>query len=159
MILTDKISEFLTYGDCIKSEYATRKGLNNTPTPEQIQNLMHLGKFIYDPLCEYFGRKIPITSAFRSEKVNKGIGGSASSQHVMGQAIDLDLDGSNRQIFDAIRTLKLPFDQLIWEFGTPDEPAWVHVSYSSRHRKKILRAVKIHNGKNMVTKYQNYLYV
>jgi len=156
MILTDKISEFLTYGDCIKSEYATRKGLNNTPTPEQIQNLMHLGKFIYDPLCEYFGRKIPITSAFRSEKVNKSIGGSSSSQHCLGQAIDLDLDGTNRQIFDAIRNLKLPFDQLIWEFGTPDEPAWVHVSYSSRHRKKMLRAVKIHNGKNMVTKYLNY---
>lgn len=159
MILTDKISEFLTYGDCIKSEYAIRKGLNNTPNADQIQNLMHLGKFIYDPLCEYFGRKIPITSAFRSEKVNKGIGGASSSQHVMGQAIDLDLDGSNRQIFDAIRTLKLPFDQLIWEFGTADEPSWVHVSYSNRHRKKMLKAVKIHNGKNMVTKYQNYLYV
>ena len=160
MLPNDKISDWLMLKDVMKSEIAQRKGLNNMPDADSIQNLMHWGKFIYDPLCEHFGIKLSLTSVYRSPLVNKAIGGSKTSQHCFGQAGDIDTDNwngiRNSDVFNAIRHLRLPFDQLIWEFGTDTEPAWVHVSYSNRHRKQMLRAIKISNGKSMSTRYLNY---
>jgi zinc D-Ala-D-Ala carboxypeptidase len=80
--------------------------------------------------------------------VNKAIGGSSTSQHCLGQAADLKFKGGNDVLFNWLKE-NTDFDQLIWEFGTDEEPSWVHISYSSRHRKQILKAIK-HNGK---TKY------
>jgi hypothetical protein len=101
---------------------------------------------------------IHISSGYRSVELNKCIGGSLTSQHCSGEAIDIDMDGSpsgvtNKMVFDYIKD-NLEFDQLIWEFGTKDNPDWVHVSYEStgRQRKQVLRAVRA-NGK---TTYQNY---
>jgi hypothetical protein len=82
--------------------------------------------------------------------LNKSVGGSASSQHCSGEAIDIDMDGTaitNAQIFNYIKE-NLEFDQLIWEFGTDTNPDWVHVSYEStgKQRKMMLKAVKKGNG-------------
>jgi NADH dehydrogenase FAD-containing subunit len=84
--------------------------------------------------------------------LNKAIGGASSSQHCTGEAIDIDMDGteiSNKQVFDFIKE-HLEFDQLIWEFGTDANPDWVHVSYEStgKQRKQVLKAVK--QGKTTV---------
>jgi hypothetical protein len=98
---------------------------------------------------------IRLSSGYRSEALNKAIGGAgkvvngkyvASSQHCKGEAIDIDMDGTsitNKQVFDFIKD-NLNFDQLIWEFGTSTNPDWVHVSYDSegKQRKQILKAVK-----------------
>ena len=89
--------------------------------------------------------------------MNKAIGGSKTSQHCKGEAIDIDMDGTsitNAQIFNYIKD-NLNFDQLIWEFGTASNPDWVHVSYNStgKQRKQILKALKV-NGKTSYAPYK-----
>jgi hypothetical protein len=82
--------------------------------------------------------------------------GSLSSQHCTGEAIDIDMDGTditNAQIFHFIKD-NLNFDQLIAEFPVNSNPAWVHVSYEStgKQRKQILVAKKVGGA----TKYIAY---
>jgi zinc D-Ala-D-Ala carboxypeptidase len=83
--------------------------------------------------------------------LNALIGGSRTSQHCFGQAADLQVEGRNHEMFNFIKD-NLEFDQVIWEFGTDAEPAWVHVSYNAKHnRKQVLKAVKV-NGKTQYLK-------
>ena len=87
-----------------------------------------------------------LNSFYRGEKLNKAIGGSKSSQHCSGQAMDIDDTYSymtNAEMHSYIRK-NLSFDQLIWEFGTDDNPNWVHVSYVSEeaNRKRCLKAYR-----------------
>ena len=92
---------------------------------------------------------IEISSGFRSLQVNKMIGGSKTSQHTKGEAMDIKIGSKG---FNFIKD-KLEFDQLIWEFGNDENPSWVHVSYKKgRNRKQVLKAYK-QNGK---TKYSSY---
>jgi hypothetical protein len=103
-----------------------------------IANLKLLCENILQPLRDEVGA-ISISSGFRCEKVNKLIGGAVGSQHQTGEAADIKgITVSNKVLFDKIRALKLPYDQLIHEFGTKDNPAWVHVSFSKRNRRQVL---------------------
>jgi hypothetical protein len=127
---------------------AKRKGIDNTPTNEEIENMKILAEKIFQPIRDHFGVPIHISSGYRSKKLNKAIGGSSTSQHCKGEAIDIDMDGSdsgitNVQIFRYIKE-NLFFDQLIWEFGNNSNPSWVHVSYntSGPQRRHILKATK-----------------
>jgi D-alanyl-D-alanine dipeptidase len=93
---------------------------------------------------------IKISSGYRSPELNKLIGGAKASQHNVGEAVDIDLDGKNGELFSYIVN-NLDFDQIIWEFGDDTNPDWVHVSYKSTgNRKQLLKAVKA-SGK---TQYQ-----
>jgi len=147
------IGKYLTLEECCKSATAIRLGIDNKPNQQQIIALHTLATNIYDKCCEKFLLKIPITSMFRSKELNGAISNSSgSSQHMHGEAMDLDLDGTmngvtNAQLFNYIKQ-HLDFDQLIWEFGTSSNPDWVHVSYdvSGKNRKNILIATK-YNGK------------
>ena len=150
------VSEHLTLAELIRSESAKRNGITNMPPPEHIANLKLLAENIFEPIRANFRTPILISSGYRSKELNAKIGGSNSSQHSLGQAIDIDMDGTsynvtNADIFNYIKD-KLPFDQLIWEFGNDLNPFWVHVSYSDRHRKQILKATKI----NGITQYKTY---
>jgi hypothetical protein len=114
------------------SQEAARNGIDNTPTKEVIEAIEALCTQILDPLREHFGKPLVISSGYRSPKVNKLVGGVASSQHVLGEAADILVPGVPvADVVAKIRTLKLPFDQLIDEFGK-----WTHVSYT---RNKPLR--------------------
>ena len=138
-----KIGKYLELADLIKSESAKRLGITNMPTQEHINNLIQLVENIYDPIRDHFKVNIHISSGYRSQALNAAIGGATSSQHSRGMAIDIDMDGTNIKnsaIFDYAKTLS--FDQLIWEFGTKENPDWVHISYSPLHRKEILYAKK-----------------
>jgi hypothetical protein len=150
-----KISEHLDLSELIRSESAKRNNILNMPTDEHIENLKLLAEKIFEPIREHFGVPILISSGYRSKELNEKIGGSLSSQHSKGQAIDIDMDGTditNRQIFDFIKD-NLPFDQLIYEFGDSNNPDWVHVSYSHhRNRGQVLKAFKLHG----VTNYKPY---
>ena len=153
-----KLSEHLDLAEVTRSDTAKRKGISNQPTAEHLENFKKLAENIFEPIRKHFGVPIYISSGYRSSALNKFIGGETSSQHLLGQAIDIDMDGSssevtNKMVFDYIKD-KLPFDQLIWEFGTKDNPDWVHVSYkpNGKQRKMSLRAVKINGSK----KYQPY---
>jgi len=141
-----QLSKNLALAEVTRSETAKRRGISNMPTPEHIENFKKLAENIFQPIRDHFGVPIRISSGYRSAALNKAVGGSSSSQHCKGEAIDIDMDGTaitNKQIFDFIKA-NLNFDQLIWEFGTDANPDWVHVSYNSdgAQRKQILKAVK-----------------
>jgi hypothetical protein len=153
-----KLSEHLDLAEVTRSETAKRKGISNEPTPEHLENFKKLAQNIFEPIRKHFGVPIHISSGYRSKALNTAIGGSLTSQHCSGEAIDIDMDGSsngvtNKMVFEFIKS-NLNFDQLIWEFGTKDAPDWVHVSFETtgKQRKQILRAVKT-GGK---TAYQPY---
>lgn len=146
-----KISEHLELAELIRSESAKRNGLTNMPTPEHIENFKLLADNIFEPIRTHFRCPIFISSGYRSAELNKLIGGATTSQHSLGQAIDIDMDGTNNGITNKMIfyfAKSLPFDQLIWEFGTGVNPDWVHISYSDRHRKQILRGIKIDGKTN-----------
>lgn len=153
-----KISKHITYKEATKSNTATKFGIENKPSKEQLKVMRKTAKKVFEPLREHFGNPIAVTSFFRSKKLNKKIGGSKTSQHLTGEAMDLDADVyniiTNRKIFNYIKD-NLTFDQLIWEHGIKKEPAWVHVSYdyNDNNRNQILVAYKNKLGK---TKYKYY---
>ena len=152
-----QLSKNLVLAEVIRSETAKRKGISNMPTPEHIENFKKLAENVFQPIRDHFGVPIYISSGYRSKALNKAIGGSLTSQHCQGEAIDIDMDGTsitNKQIFDFIKD-NLVFDQMIWEFGTDKNPDWVHVSYEStgKQRKQILKAVKI-KGKTSYLPYK-----
>jgi len=113
----------------------TGQQLDNTPPPEAQARLIALCAAILDPLRQALGKPVRVTSAFRSAAVNRAIGGAVSSQHMVGEAADIKVDGmTSQQVAMFIAAERLPFDQLIWE------PTWVHVSYSiGRQRGETLR--------------------
>jgi hypothetical protein len=152
-----QLSKNLTLAEVIRSESAKRKGISNEPTSEHLENFKKLAEKVFQPIREHFGVPIHISSGYRSKALNAAIGGSATSQHCSGEAIDIDMDGSsvtNAQVFNYIKD-NLIFDQMIWEFGTDKNPDWVHVSYEStgKQRKQILKALKI-NGKTSYVPYK-----
>lgn len=138
----DKISEHVTYSEATDSTTAKRAGLKNIPNEKQLNNMIQLAEKIIEPARVGIGNKpIKINSFFRAYLVNRHVGGSITSQHCEGEAVDLSCF-DNKLLFDFIKN-NLDFDQLIWEYGNDSLPDWVHVSYKSKNnRKQILRAVK-----------------
>jgi zinc D-Ala-D-Ala carboxypeptidase len=154
-----KLSEHLDLSEVIRSESAKRKGISNMPTTEHIANFKILAEKVFEPIREHFRCPIHISSGYRSKELNAAIGGSLTSQHCSGEAIDIDMDGTpngvtNRMVFDYIKD-NLEFDQLIYEFGDSNNPDWVHVSYETtgKQRKQILKAIRV-NGKTSYTNYK-----
>ena len=153
-----KLSEHLDLSEVIRSESAKRNGISNMPIEQHIANFKLLAEKVFEPLRNYFRCPIHISSGYRSVELNRAVKGSATSQHCTGEAIDIDMDGTpngvtNKMVFNYIKD-NLEFDQLIWEFGTNENPDWVHVSYEStgRQRKQILKAIRV-NGS---TQYKTY---
>lgn len=130
--------QYFTLSELTKSSTAIRHRIDNTPNKEQEQNLIALVENILDPLRKAFGQPIIVTSGFRNRRLNDIIGGSKTSQHMLGQAVDIrtikDTKKENKKLFDLIQKLNLPFDQLINE----SDYNWIHVSYSPQNRKQIL---------------------
>lgn len=144
------ISKHVSEKEAIYSSTALRLGIDNEPTKKELVNMQILAEVIFEPLREWVGGPIKINSFFRSVKLNSAIGGSKSSQHCEGRAIDIDDTfghKTNAEMFNYIKN-NLDFDQLIWEFGSDDNPDWVHVSYASpdENRRRVMQVFKI-NGK------------
>lgn len=154
-----KLSEHLDLSEVIRSESAKRLGISNMPTEEHIANLKVVAERLFEPIRAHFRVPIRISSGYRSVALNRAIGGSQTSQHSSGEALDIDMDGNphgiiNAEVFNFIKN-KLDFDQLIWEFGNDTNPDWVHVSYKAKggQRKQVLKAIKV-NGKTTYTPFK-----
>lgn len=145
-----KITEHFTLEEFIRSEYAIRNGIENTPNVDQTKNIIDLCQNILEPLRVSLNTPIQISSGFRCVELNEKIGGAPNSQHTEGKAADIIVKGILPiRIIKFIVELKLDFDQAIEEFG-----AWTHISYSKdSNRKNLLQAVKV-NGK---TEYKNLI--
>ena len=149
----NNISKHINYKEATKSATALRLSIDNTPGEYELQNMELIAEKVFEPLRKAINGPIKINSFYRCEKLNKAIGGSIKSQHCQGRAIDIDdLYGyaTNSFMYDYIKN-NLDYDQIIWEFGTDENPDWIHVSYvdGDSNRKRCLKAIK-ENGK---TKY------
>jgi hypothetical protein len=147
------LSQNFTLQEMIFSPTAIKKGIDNTPNSQAIRNLEALCKNILEPLRAYIGGPIKVSSGYRSEVLNSLIGGSKSSQHRFGQAVDFDLGDRCADAFKFIRE-NLDYDQIIWEFGNDKQPDWIHVSFSTKsNRKNALRAIRS-NGRTKYIPFQ-----
>ncbi len=171
-----RISKNFTLAELTKSNTATRLGISNVPDKEGIHKLRLLATELLQPLRNAVG-PLRVTSGYRSESLNKAIGGSfkldedgnyvALSQHCKCEAVDLQFvkRGSmdNMRIFNAIINRALEFDQIILEFGgaTADKdsnnPDWIHVSWKvTGNRRQILVAYKDENNRTKYRPKKNY---
>ena len=156
-----RISKNFTLLELTKSNTATRLGISNTPDKEGIHKLRLLATELLQPLRNAVG-PLRVTSGYRSESLNKAIGGSNNSQHTKCEAVDLQFvkrgKMDNMKIFNAIINHALEFDQCILEFGgatadkDSDNPDWIHLSWKIKgNRRQILVAYK---DENNITKYR-----
>ena len=145
-----KLSANFSLAELIKSQTATRKGIDNTPSPGHQDNLKSLCTHVLQPVREHFGRVVTVSSGYRSPELCIAIGSKTTSQHAKGQAADFEIFGvSNKELADYINET-LDYDQLILEFWNESDPnsGWVHCSYSEgSNRKQYLKAYKDENNK------------
>jgi uncharacterized protein YcbK (DUF882 family) len=132
--------KYFTIAELSNSATAKKRGLDNTPSQAVVANLTKLVDNVLDPLREAWGRPITVSSGYRSPNLNVAVGGVKNSQHVQGQAADLVVGGKadNYKLFQLAISLKLPYDQIIWEKS--GSSTWVHISHTDMPRKQILPA-------------------
>ena len=149
----ENISKRISWHEGTYSRTGERRDLDNTPNEDQLKCMKEVAENLFEPLREWVGGGIKINSFFRGEPVNTAIGGSTRSQHMKGQAIDIDDTFGHKTNAEMYHYIKdnLDFDQMIWEFGTDKNPNWLHISWVSHrpNRKKLTIAKKV-NGR---TKY------
>ena len=133
-----------------KSQTATRKGIDNTPSPEHQANLQSLCTAILQPIRDHFSKVVTVSSGYRSQELCLAIGSKTTSQHAKGEAADFEIFGvSNKELADYIHE-HLDYDQLILEYWKESDPnsGWVHCSYSEgNNRNQYLKAYKDENNK------------
>jgi len=142
-----KLSGHFSLSELTKSQTAVRKGIDNKPTLEHIENLTELCTHILEPTRRNFGKPMVITSGYRSEELCEAIGSSKNSQHAKGEAADFEMFGvDNKELAKYIKN-NLIYDQLILEFYNPDDPSsgWVHCSYNKEENRK---QSLLYNGKD-----------
>ncbi len=156
-----KLSKNFSLAEFLKSNVAKRHGIDNSPEFHHIEQMKSLCEFTLQPIRDGIGM-LGINSGFRSEELNKALGGAhkikdgvymPTSQHCKGQAADLKYRNNkgkvdNKVIWDYVLENNIPFDQMINEF----DYAWIHISYNLKgNRCQLLEAYKSSNGK---TKYK-----
>jgi len=142
------LSENFTLAEMVQSDTASRQGFKEQfkPNDEVIENLRLLCVNVLQPLRDKTGKNIIISSGYRCKRLNTSIGGASNSQHLIGEAADIKVEGMKPfEVCKLIIDLNLPFDQIIEEFGV-----WTHVSFSKRNRKEKLQAYK----QGRATKYK-----
>jgi len=146
-----QLSKNFTMAEFIKSDTATKLGIDNTPEGEHLENAKALFENVVQKVRDHFGPTV-INSGYRCPELNEAVRGSKTSQHCHGEAADIEVPGvANGDLAQWIVD-NLDFDQVILEFYTPGQPSsgWVHVSYKKdgSNRKKALTASKI-DGKTV----------
>ena len=143
-----KLTANITLDELTKSQIAERKGINNNPNPQQIENLKALAINILQPVRSHFDRPLIISSGFRCAQLCTEICSCINSHHVADEgaaAADFEIPGvDNRELALWIKN-ELEFDQLILEFYSDNEPTsgWIHCSYSTEaNRNQALRAIR-----------------
>jgi len=136
-----KLTEHFSLEELIISETATRKGIDNTPSPHVIGNLLITAQGL-EKVRELLKKPITVSSGYRSPALNRVIGGSDKSAHTLGYAADFNCYGygSAYEVCKAIERSGIKFDQLIYE------QTWSHISFAPTMRQEVLTAI-FKNGK------------
>jgi len=124
--MKENISKHISYKEATFSNTAKARKIDNTPDADTLVRMKLVSEKCFEPLREWYGKPIKINSFYRSPKLNIAVGGSKTSQHVKGEAIDLTAGSveENRKLYKWICD-NLEFDQAIWEYGG----RWIHISY------------------------------
>lgn len=134
-----KLSKNFTKEEFEHSETANKNKIINRMSVQETKNAIILCNKLLEPIREHFNKPLIISSGFRSKALNKLTGGSPTSQHLFGQAVDFNIHGiATREAFQEIIKLNFTFDQIINEFNS-----WIHISYAENPRKQIFEALKI----------------
>jgi uncharacterized protein YcbK (DUF882 family) len=135
----ENVSKHITLDEATNSNTAIRNGINNNPDSVTFERMKLVANKCFEPLREWYGKPIKINSFYRSQLLNVKVGGSATSQHVKGEAIDISAGNKveNKKLFDWI-CANLDFDQVINEYDF----TWVHISYKSKGNRKQILVVK-----------------
>jgi zinc D-Ala-D-Ala carboxypeptidase len=140
-----RLSKNFTLEELIESQTGRRHVVTEQFLPSEAvkENLKKLCENLLQPLRDKLGQPIKVNSGFRCKRVNKLVGGVSSSQHIEGKAVDIEgVLCTNRELFNLIKD-NFKFDQLLWEFGTKDEPAWVHVSWDSKRLRNEIKYIGV----------------
>ena len=134
--------KYFTMNELTHSATAIRKGIDNTPDSTAKANLTALVANILDPLREAYGKPIVVSSGYRCAKLNRAVGGVARSQHISGQAADIQSvsksKADHKKLFELAQRLRLPYDQLIDEY----DYKWVHISFNTKGNRRQVLHVK-----------------
>ena len=156
-----QLTEHFNLAEMIVSPTAKRLGLSNNPTAEHIANMKFVCEKILEPVRAHFGKPVQINSSYRSPLVNKAVGGSPTSQHSNGEAVDFEIPGiSNKVVADWVAD-NLEFDQVILEFYNAKDgtnSGWVHASIkrNGQNRKQRLIASKSKSGGTVYTPVKDF---
>ena len=140
-----KLTNNFSLAEMTKSDTALRLDMDNTPGPEEIENMTRLCECVLQPVRNHFGKGVKVNSGFRHPNVNAKVGGSKTSDHCKGMAADIEIPGIANADLAKWIVDNLEFRQVILEFYTPGIPdsGWVHVSYNpSDNKKQVLTATK-----------------
>ena len=136
--------KYFTLEELIRSNTATTKGIDNTPSWEVVEQLDLLVSEILDPLREAWGKPIRISSGFRCPRLNQAVGGAATSVHKIGAAADMQTPGNFSKFRDFVKAWLLEnniaFDQLLVEKRKKDGAQWLHIgriNNAGQQRKQI----------------------
>ena len=139
--LDARLTPNFTLRELCASGTAARLGIDNMNPPLAVRGaLQKLCGAVLQPVRDRWG-PVRVNSGWRSPRLNRAVGGADSSQHLVGEAADIECAGVSN--LDLARWIEasLPFDQLILEFYTPGDPrsGWVHVSYrEGTNRRQVL---------------------
>ncbi|HQS70902.1 MAG: hypothetical protein B7Y36_08180 [Novosphingobium sp. 28-62-57] len=140
------LSPHFTLAEMIRSSTASRRGIDNTPSPTIIENLRRLCEHVLEPVRSHYKRPVIVTSGYRSPALNSAIGGSGTSQHSQGEAADFTVHGvSNLEVCRWMEKT-LTYDQLIYEFG---EDGWIHASWSAKRLRNMELTARRVNGRTV----------
>ena len=151
-----KLSNNFSLKEMVKSQTAERKGINNNPSEDHMNNLKLLCENVLQPVRDHFGKSVMISSGFRSPELCEAIGSSTKSQHARGEAADFEIAGVDNKELATWISKNTEFDQLILEFYKEGDPnsGWVHCSaVKGEPRKQVLKASKVEGR----TKYENII--
>lgn len=145
------LSPHFTLEEFTHSDIAVRKGLENIPDADTIE-VMKVTAARLEEVRELLNVPIKVNSGFRSLKVNSAVGGSASSQHCKGEAVDFIAPdfGTPQDVCRAILDSTIDFDQLIAEGIDNANGGWIHISFTDTPRHSVLTA-RFTNGKAVYT--------
>jgi len=135
----ENISKNVSWKEATYSNTAVANKIQNIPSAKELETMKLTATKCFEPLREWYGKPIKINSFYRCPELNTKVGGSKTSEHVLGQAIDIDTDSveENKKLFDWCKK-NLQFNQLIWEYNG----AWIHISYKESGNKNQILEIR-----------------
>ena len=136
-----RLTKNFTLGEMIRSYQAEKRGINNKPSKEAVENLKNLCTCVLQPLRDFHRRSILVSSGYRCRTLNRVVGGASTSQHMLGEAADIVFPNFLVAL-DWMHFIShnCPFDQLLLEQNRRNGARWLHVSCckdTSRNRREI----------------------